>query len=363
MDIVKTYKKSFEITKKFKYLWIVGFAVAVSTASAGFNFNSFSSFSDFNNNENVNVSDSLKTVTNPESIDTLKGSVNSINEASGVKKEPKSFEEEKTFFLSVLKVIIYNLNGFFSVSMLWFLFAVFILSFVFGSFIKIVLKTWSLGALIGGIFNALFDKKVSLKEMSHYGKRNFKEMFLLLFLPKLILSTIAFVLVLPVVLIVILNFKNLSSPSIIVLLLFISMLDFFILFVLSILYKGIMAYAERLCIHQRLSWEDAFKSGFLMFKKNIMDTFLLAIVNKISKSLFFLVFIIIPLIIISVIVMGLSLAGEVFILLMVIVSVVLFLPFMFVWSFFLGALNTFEYTTWNILYLEKVKEMEVIDGR
>lgn len=355
MDISNIYKKSFYITKKFKYLWVLGAAVAIVTASGGINFSNPGGSSS-NTSSTTNVD--LKSVTDSKNREILTESTSALNS----KNETSSFSDMKNEAFLYSRIIFSNIKEMVSIPLVLLLVFIIVISSIISVFIRLVIKGWVIGSLIGGGIDAVNDNvEVNLKTVTTYGKRNIREMILLLFIPSFILGMTNFIIILTIVLGGIFSFVNSGNANSVPLYIGLFMLFMLISFIISIVLTGSMLYAQRLCIHKKLKWKESLIKGFYMFKHSLGDTFLLSIVNAVS-NMFLLIGIMVIAIIPVLIVGGLIALNNYFLPVFIFIGVILLLPISILSTLIVSWIQVFKYSTWNLLYLELLEKKEVNNG-
>jgi hypothetical protein len=252
VDYSKIIQRSWEITKKNKWLWVTGMVIAVFGGGSGSGGGGGGSSS---------------------------GTSTSVPSDSS---SPMPIEDIKDKTSYVLGIATDSLQNWFSnfPTINWFILGLIVFFvIIFGTVVIWILTSWAKGALIQGLEDADNEKEVTLKSISPYGISNIKKlmifglisfgMSLILFLGVSIFVGIGYL---------IYSFAGSSSTILLVLL---GILLAFIFIILIAIFTMISVYAERLMVLKGLVPWEAWKKGFSLSKGNFFPTFIMGIINSI----------------------------------------------------------------------------------
>lgn len=252
IDYSKIIQRSWEITKKNKWLWVVGIVIAAFGGGSG-------------SGGGGGGSSSSTSTTRPSEPPS-----------------PIPVEDIKDKTSYVLGMATDSLQNWFSnfPTINWFVLGLIVfLVIIFGTVVIWILTSWAKGALIQGLDDADNEKEVTLKSISPYGISNIKKLMifglisfgmgLILFLGVSIFVGIGFL---------IYSFAGSASTILLVLL---GILVALALAVLMIIFTMISVYAERLMVLKGISPWEAWKKGFGLSKGNFFPTFIMGIINSI----------------------------------------------------------------------------------
>lgn len=250
IDFGKIIKRSWDLTWKNKWLWVVGI---VLTASGGSGF----SGSGGGSSSNSASPDLPGASPRPFDIESIR---NETNNVLGVATDAvgdwfSSIPPEKWMFFG-LGVLVFIL---FSIAIAW------------------VLKSWATGALITGMEDADLGKEVNLKTLTPQGLRNIKNLIMLG-----IISSFMFI-TLYVVYLLLLGI-GFGIRAIVPLLgniwigIF-GVVGVLIVIVLSVIFAMLTVYSERLIVLKGYSPLNAWKKAFKLTKGNFLPTAIMGIIN------------------------------------------------------------------------------------
>lgn len=321
VDIESIYKKSFEIVKKNKWLWVFGMALVAFTGGGG--GSSFRGAGDFAQYFNKSKDSSLP--------DTIKAA------------DPV-FEYFKNLFFSIPPSLYISLA-----------IGIFVLIIV-GLVISVVVSSWAKGAAIGAINDAYDGKPVTLRNGSEYGIRNLKNMVWLTVVPWLLYFLILVgcftVLFIPVFI-----FKE--SPIILISVLLMLLVGIAAV-VASLGISATQIWAQRVVVIEGKSGKEAFKEGWQLTRKHLGDMAVLGCTNCLLGCCLGAVAIgaIGGLIFSGIGLMALNKnAGIIFLFIVGILVLALIL----ISTLLAGVYKIFNYTTWNVLY-RQIRE-EKVNGK
>jgi hypothetical protein len=317
-------KKSFELTKKYKWLWIYG---ALVGAGSGTSFNSNLSRT-FNN---------IKTEQNPQNI---------------LKDIPKDAANVLGTYTTELK------DWFFSIPPpKWLLFTLLmVLLIIIGITIILIVHNWARGALIKGVEMAEKEKEVNLVNTSPYGFKYLKNLIML----SLRLFFIGLILMVLVPLLWTLVFLIIKNVLIFEILWIITgvLLLFVIAFICLIMLTLINIFAERLIVIHNMDLPSAWRKAIVMSKKSILPSVLMGIVNKFIGFAVGLGSLIILGIVIGIpayLAVKSYSTNPTFSIILVTITAMSFLIFIFISTIISSALTTFNYSNWNQLFNDYFK--------
>ncbi|HLE49150.1 MAG TPA: hypothetical protein VI819_03945 [Patescibacteria group bacterium] len=324
-DYSKYIKTSFEIVKKYKWLWILGFILSSSTGAGSYRIAN-------------SLSDSIENPQNLEMENPLKPDENLPDMAN-----------------SVLGTFTGNLRDW-AVSIpigTWVLIALLtLLLIILGISVSLLITNWAKGSLIAGLDMALTKKETpTLENTSPQGIKRLKN--LIYFSLLLGLLSFGLVTVIPMVWAVI--FYILKSFEILkTLWIIIGGISSVILFFAAIMLLTISRiYAERLIVLENYSPTKAWSTAIRMGKNSLIPTIVTGIVNQaITMAVGCL----------SIIILGVSLgvpslityfiykkSGEISIILIILICLA-FLLFLALSMILRATLTVFNYSNWNQLY-------------
>ena len=247
----KIISRSWQITKKNKWLWVVGIVIAAFGGGSGSGGGGGSSSS-----TSTSVpSDS----SSPMPIEDIK---------------------DKTSY--VLGMATDSLQNWFSnfPTINWFVLGLIVfLVIIFGTAVIWVLTSWAKGALIQGLEDADNEKEVTLKSISPYGISNIKKLMIF----GLISFGMGLMLLLGVSIFVGIGFLiySFAGNSSTILLVLLGILLAFVFIILIAIFTMVSIYAERLMVLKGLGPWEAWKKGFGLSKGNFFPTFIMGIINSI----------------------------------------------------------------------------------
>lgn len=313
MNYERNLRRSWEIIKKNKVLWILGMLLggAGSSFNGGGGGNSGNSFlrEDFYTNEPI----------------------------SQFLENTVSFFVKLEQSLSTIPLYVWLTLGIILLILIIFLIA-----------ISIYLSNWAEGAVIGSMNSYENGEKITFRTAAKYGIKNAKDLIWISLVPGLIFSLLLIIfvlimllgLILPVDLLKILWFCGWG----IFLFILILVGAFFLTYLKIISFRIVV-------IEEKRYWE-AYKESFKIVKKSFLPLFLQGLINYVVGCLFGCFYLIAILIIIAVIAIGFIVHPGVG--LSLIIPGVIFLIFSSVAT---GAFKAFESGTWTLFY-RQLKEQE-----
>ncbi|QQG41973.1 MAG: hypothetical protein HYV90_01515 [Candidatus Woesebacteria bacterium] len=334
IDYGKIIKRSWELTWKNKWLWVMGLVLAAfgggSSGGSGGGGGSSSS--------NVNIPDASPSP-NPTNIQNIREQTSYVlGEATNIFKNWVTGIPVGTWILLGLLILIVAV---FTTAVLW------------------VLTSWAKGALIAGLNMADMDEAVDLKKVSPKGIAKIKDLIIF----NLISFGITTVLILGLIFIIGIGFLiKLLIPvlGIIWLILFgiVGVLGFIVAMVLFVM---LSIYAERLIVLKDYSPWKAWKKGLSLSKGNFIPTFVMGIINSAIGCASGCV---------GLLILGLALGIPGYFLIapsfdngfhfpgagQIIGIAILFLVFVSINSLIKAVFIVFNYGNWNLLFKEIFKE-------
>ncbi len=262
-DYGKIINRSIEISKKYKWLWVYGLALAATAGGSG--GGNFGRIGQNFGNQNSSQTPPLP-ISSPLPFQKLENS-NNLNQSK---------EVLETFTNSFLDWLT-------SVSpQTWFLLFIGVLgSAVLGIVISWVLSAWLNGSLIAGLRLANQEKEVTLKNSSPLGIKNIKGMIVLTLIQTVVLIAIflaIFIVAFGAGFVVSISNSNLGGLAIIPLAIF---------FIWLFLQLGLTAVlSQRALIYDSLPAWKAWKKGWRLTLRNFFPTILMGIISGISGVAF-----------------------------------------------------------------------------
>lgn len=311
--IIEIYKRSFEIVRKNKWLWVFGMMlVATSGASFSGNFQSFG-----------NVSKSFNQSSTP---------------GSGITPDFSVFTTVFSSIMNVFSQVPVSAYATLGISV--------VIAIILGVIIALVVVSWAQGAAIGAINDGYNNKPVTLRAGSLYGIRSFKRIIWLLIVPGL-LYFLAIIIPFIISFFIMIALWDSTLGRLIGILIFLTFL--FIMILASLAISASVIWAKRITVIEGKSAYQSFKEGWVMVKEHFLKMIVLGCSNCILSCCLGMT---IAASIGAAIVAGIGLisvnkkVGAVFLVIVGIVVVILLLL-----SVLFGGIYTiFNYTTWNILY-------------
>lgn len=262
-DFSRIYKEAFRITKTNKRLWVVALVLVAFTG--GFSGTSFKNTSD-------NFSKKLKeqqNTTTPNYRPTNNKKINYLNTRELTSALPQVLGTA-TSSMSTLASVFRSIPVTFFIALALLI----LVTLVLGFSIIWYGKSWAESALIHGISQESHNISLSLNEMGEHGKGRAWEVIKIRTIPAVILPLAILIITPPVFLPLLLN--N-STGVIITILLFIV---WFLVVTFATITMSSSANLGVLAINlESLKWKDAFKRGFAIFKRYLLDISILGILN------------------------------------------------------------------------------------
>lgn len=247
IDYSEIISRSWQITRKSKWLWVYGLALgAGGYAGSNLNFN--------------NLGKSFNSFTNPK----------------GPQVVPTNLEQKTTEVLGLATTAFRDwLTG--VPTQTWVLLGLALLAAIlFAAAIALVLNAWVTGALIGGLKESEQDKTIDLGASSALGIKNLKNMVFY----AIISAFLAFALLLGLSAVfgaMLLIFSALPLKSLWLSLgVIIGVLAFFLLIILLTM---VNIYAQRLIVLRNLRPWEAWKKGLSLGKGHFLPTVIMGIIN------------------------------------------------------------------------------------
>lgn len=360
MEISKIISESLSLAWKHKILWILALLLGGGMSFNG-NFGDFSEISDTNNDKNSQTP--YEFALPSENIDKLDSvDIKNPTNASESKLDVLGVSDgSDQFYFQMLEK--YSINILF-LTLAFFIFMLFIIGY--GYF----LKSWTLGALLGGVNDAISDTSYGLVNLGRYGRVSAKELIKYKVVYSLV--TLAIFIALMFIPFILLISESASSSPNYLLGGFLAFLSLFVFGIISIILAYTTKFAVRFISLKQLKFVDAFKEGFIAFKDNFIKSLIMSFANCFVAFIFGF-FIVILVFIVGAIGLGfnsLVSSGSAQIILNVILGLVA-LPFIlaFIAGFIaLGAyIKTYIVFTWSFMFndatLNKIENTtEVKDG-
>jgi len=155
-----------------------------------------------------------------------------------------------------------------------FLILAIVVSIVVAIVIGLIMTAWAYGGLVKGIEMAHRGEKVTLLTTSVFGLENLSELVKLVIYRGVFYLASFMVVAFPLLIIFLLDSKAYIVMGIY------AFIGFIILLMLSIFINFSFLFAVRLVIFKKLTYFQAVKSGFRMFKSNLRDSLVTAVINS-----------------------------------------------------------------------------------
>ena len=245
IDYGKIIKRSWQLTWKNKWLWVIGLVLA--TFGAG-GYSGSSGGSSNSSSSNIKLPGASPSPS-PSNIQNFR------NQTSYVLGAATNFL--KSWFILVLLIL---------------LFVVFMTATVW------ILTSWAKGALITGLNIADMDQPVDLKNSSPGGVAKIKDLVIF----RLISTGLMIGIIVGVGIIFGLGFLvQLAVPVLgVIWLILFGIVGFLALIVAIILFSVLTIYAERLIVLKNLAPWEAWKKGLSIGRHNLLPTILMGIINS-----------------------------------------------------------------------------------
>ena len=311
MKISYIYSQSFRVIKKYKVLWVFGLAVlAFEAAGAGFG-NGFNNASKF--------------------TQKFEGS------PSATTAGPQDVLEKLQPFLTALTGVFSQVPSWIWIVLLLGL----LIATIFSFLLTLFLRSWAVGSLVGGTYDALDDRnEISLATVGYRGLRSFKSLSALYVIPSLILilGLLAFG--------VLAGLAAWGNMPIIAVIIGMTGLSAFVLG--CVLASLAELWAERLIAIDGIPWWPAFTHSFRIYQNHLWDTLKLGFVNTVGGCCLgcLTTAIIGPVIGILVLIGLIPVIGWALIPLLIPVVLLIILISLLI----SGIILAFKYTTWSALY-------------
>lgn len=316
MDISSIYKRAWQAVKNNKVLWVIGVVVMAFSGS------SFSGGGNFSN--------------------LGKSQTGSSSASASLKNVESTFSSLGNIILGLLRQI---------PTTTWVILAVaLVVAIVVGIAVGLLIRSFAVGALIGGTYEALGGTKVGFSEIAHWGQKSWKSLAALTFLPGLLTTFVLVVTAASGVFLITVSHSIFLGMLIVI-------LGVFLIVAGSIVIAVANLWAERLVVIHNLGWWAAFKEGFKMFWKNLSSTLLLGLVNTLLGCGLGCVLVPISAVVILILIVF-SLIPVVGLLALP-VTITLGLIGLVVVTLGLGVLTAFKYATWSTLFKDLMEPKEV----
>jgi hypothetical protein len=253
IDYGKIIKRSWEITWKTKWLWVVGLVLAAFSGGTGSGLQSPGSGSSTSNSIVPNPSPDPNMYTVPKT-DGITNVLGAATDAIG------------NWFMSV-PVQNWVLIGFGVVLLILFFVA-----------IRWVMVSWANGALILGFEDADNGREVNLKTMSPQGLLKIKDLIVLGLISTglILLFGLSFLVIMGLGFLV-----KIASPTLgSVWLVLFGIVGFLVLIVFIVIVSMMGVYSDRLIVLKNYKPWDAWKKGFSLTKGNFLATVVMGIINS-----------------------------------------------------------------------------------
>ena len=257
-EIGNLYKRSFDIVKNFKVLWLFGATIAGAVSFSG--FDSASRLSNLSSSKNSKYDSGYKffqDLFNSPSTNKTLGDATSY------------FSELLKYLFSQIPTWVYLILGF----------EIFALVII-GIILSLVSNSWAIGSLLSGIELAEDNKTVSIEEASKPTFKTIKPLMWLTFVPSFVLNITFIVLTLITIAGISLGQGPLKIVSVLLLIVF------------SIAYSILSAFlglskiwGEREIVLSNKSGKKALFDGYKIVKKKFWAMILLGLVNTVFSFL------------------------------------------------------------------------------
>lgn len=261
IDYGQIIKRSWELTWKNKWLWVVGLVLAIFGGGSSYSSNGGSSSS----TKFPSASPSPSPQALPSQLN-MNGLENTASHVLGAATNTlvswfKSIPPEYWLIL-VLGVLVFAI---FSAGVVW------------------VIKSWATGALISGLDDADNGQKVDLKTMTPKGIAKIKDLIIF----DLVSFGMVFLAVLGLGIVVGIGFllKALVPVIGLAILILLSIVAVLAFIVAVFLFSMLVLYAQRLIVLKGYKAWDAWKKGLSLTKGNFLPTIIMGIVNGVIGCL------------------------------------------------------------------------------
>lgn len=312
--LIGIYKRSFEIVKKNKWLWVFGM-ILVTTSGSKFS-GSFNNIGNFSN--------------------SFQGAESSI--PGSPTSDFSMFKTVITAVVNILKEIPVSAYATLGVSV--------VVAVIVSLIIILVVSSWAKGAAIGAVNDAYDNKPVTLRSGSLHGIHSFKRIIWLFIVPW-ILYFIAVVVPFAIVGVLMAIFWESEVLRLFGILFFVIL--FFLMFLVSLAICASLIWAVRITVIEKRGAYESFKEGWKLVKSHFLKMIALGCANCLLGCCLTGV---VGAIIGGAVVSGVGLlqvnkkVGTVF--LTIVVFIVLLLVLLSI--LFTGIYTVFNVTTWNVLY-------------
>lgn len=331
-DYSAIIKRSWEITKKYKWLWVYGFLVAAAGSSSGGNGGGSSN----------------------RSSDTIKDLPKEI---------PKDLPEKTSYVLGQATDLIKDWFTSVPITTWIFLGLVVLASIILGTIIMWIVRSWAKGSLIAGVNMADKNEVVTLKTTSPKGVAKIKHLIILGLISFGLTVGTFFAGMIPFLLgFALLGINDTVGKIWMGLWAFLFIISFIIIIVI---FTMTSMYAERLIVLKNYAPWDAWKKGLSFSKHHFLPTSIMGIINSILgcsvgcvSTLALLIVFAIPGVLLAIPLFSgkfstlslFSIAGLIF----------LFLVFIAATSIVNAAFAVFKFSNWNLFFAEVIKYEEKV---
>ena len=241
-------RRSIQLTKKSKWLWVYGASIAAFSGGSGGNISNATSGFD----------------STPENIE------NFPQEGAQVLSEATSY------FTNWITTV--NPTT-------WILLMISFLLFVgFSAIVALIISNWAKAALIHGLNEANREKEVNLTETSRVGLSKLKNMIYLTIISSLVIfaAIISFIII-ALLITILASFLPEGGPTYAIYLIF-GILGIIIGAVSFVILTFVPIYADRLIVLENFKPWHAYKTGFSLAKGAFLPTIIMGFINSIISS-------------------------------------------------------------------------------
>ncbi len=251
IDYSKIISRSWYVTWKNKWLWVLGLVLAMFGAGGGGGGGGGSS----------------------------SGSSTNFSDSPSGSPLPNDLKEKTSYVLGTATN--YLQDWFLNVPVQnWIVLGLIVLLLaIFATVVVWVVTNWAKGALIMGFEDANNDKQVTLKSVSPYGLKNVKKLIIFGLLSTSISLSVIFciALVIGISYLIYLVFQTLG----IVLLVLMGVLGVLLFIFMVMIFTMVSIYAERLIVIKNMEPWNAWKQAFKLSKGNFFPTLVMGIINTV----------------------------------------------------------------------------------
>ena len=319
MDYNKILKKSWQIVKSNKILWILGMLLGGGLGS-GSGGGGGSGSGDGGSNTGVNS-----------------GSI-----------VDNSFYNNFVSFLEKAFEVVKNVPIYVWIS----LGVIFLLMIIFSIIVSVVVRNWAEGAVIGLVDKEEAGEKMTFQSAGRLGMKSLKDLIWISIVPSLIFFLIVAVITIIIVLLALI-------PKIGIVLAALMGIPLVLVVIFGSLVMGmIRVLANRVAVIEGENYWESYRQAFVLVKKSFFQMVGLGIINYLIGCGLSCLYLLVVIILILIVVIGFLIHWG--------VGVPLLLPALvfFVFSLlFIGAFNSFRSTSWTLFYKELKAQQEGQDGK